>query len=126
MVQVTFDPRDGADCKVVRTLLKKTKRLQRDKTTPKIQVPEHGPKYTAQTIQIDGKPREVQPSICEVLREIANGATMVWMRPETVERLRALAPWLMAMLEREPNRRITRNRTPFKVDEQARLSCTVS
>lgn len=115
MVQVTFDPRDGADCKVVRTLLRKTKRLQHGKAPPKIEVPAHGSKYATVIIEAGGKPLTVGGGLVALLREIAGGAQSVRIRAETLREIRAKLPWLMDSLHRDEHAKVINKRIVFKV-----------
>jgi hypothetical protein len=85
-----------------------------------------GSNYGRQEIILDGQSLLVPGSVAQILREIAQGQHQVRIRKEAWQQLVELAPWLSAMLERDPARKEVARKALYTVKPEARalISCT--
>lgn len=97
---------------------------------PRIKAAPLNGKYERVQVLIDGQPVTVAACVAEVLWDIACGVTRLKFRPETLRKLREVAPWLAAALQRDYEARVLSNKhtyiVPAEVTRQVDAGVKVS
>lgn len=91
----------------------------RTPTTPhtpaRIKASQPAGKYAPVQVEVDGQPVTVAACVAEVLWDIAGGVRRLKFRPETMRKLREVAPWLADQLSRDHDAKVLANRHTYDV-----------
>lgn len=82
---------------------------------PRIKAVPLAGKYAPVTVEVDGQPVTVAACVAEVLWDIACGVTRVKFRPETMRKLREVAPWIAEALQRDYKAQVLSNKHTYTV-----------